>query len=404
MGEKNDQVMEALRAMRLAYERAGVEVPPSLEEDLGKRKQDDKGGDANKDQEPGGHGEGEGEGKSESDGHGEGEGEGKSEGEGEDEAQGKGEGEGEGDQEPKEEQSKDQKKQRRPRRPKPKPEPLPPPTPEESRHPLMQDLYIVVKSDIPAMLVGPAGSGKTTACAMVADLLKIPFYAQSFCAQTSLSQLIGYKDAVGVYHPSIFRMAFEHGGVFLGDEIDAGNPNITAFLNAAISNGFCSFPDAMVKRHKDFRMVAAANTFGNGKTIEYIGRNPIDAATLDRFVQILWPYDDEFEAKIAPYKKWLDIVRVFRKSVADRGLRHIISPRASLYGTKLLHSGMKLKTVVEITLIKGMEESVKKAILSMPEVKQALVDYSKVDEPIPELPKAVERDHVDVTLDEVVAG
>lgn len=382
MTSEESQLEEIIRQMRDAYERAGMDLPPGLETDHGFKSSETPGkGDSNKDQEKvrgKGHAEeeaggGEG-GKSHQPEGKEDEGEGKGGGKGDSDKQGESESEQDTD---KEKSGEGEGKKRRRRKKKEIPQPD---ENAESHHPQFNELLVVVKQDIPAMLVGPAGSGKTTTCSQVAEELQLPFYAQSFCAQTSLSQLVGYKDAVGIYHPSIFRMAFEHGGLYLVDEIDAGNPNVTAFLNAAISNGFCSFPDAMVRRHKDFRIVAAANTFGTGKTIEYIGRNPIDAATLDRFVQISWPYDEEFESKIVKYEKWLKVVRAFRKAVIDRGIRHIISPRASIYGTKLLAAGMPLKRVVKIAIIKGLDEGVEKSLLSTAEIKLALAEYSKPDE------------------------
>src|SRR5215217_6156820 len=93
------------------------------------------------------------------------------------------------------------------------------------------------------------------------------------------------------------------------DEIDAGNANVIIQVNAALSNGYCSFPDGMVQRHDDFIFLASANTFGDGASRQYVGRNQLDAATLDRFTTLVWEIDEELEEIMAggsaDGKKWL---------------------------------------------------------------------------------------------------
>jgi hypothetical protein len=45
---------------------------------------------------------------------------------------------------------------------------------------------------------------------------------------------------------------------------------------------------------------AAANTYGTGADALYVGRNQLDAATLDRFYVVEMDYDRKLEAKLAP--------------------------------------------------------------------------------------------------------
>jgi hypothetical protein len=44
-----------------------------------------------------------------------------------------------------------------------------------------------------------------------------------------------------------------------------------------------SFACGMVEKHENFHCITAANTCGNGATLEFIGRNAIDGATMNRF-------------------------------------------------------------------------------------------------------------------------
>lgn len=167
------------------------------------------------------------------------------------------------------------------------------------RHKSLDNLIVMASQKIPVMLVGMAGTGKTHAASQVAEALGLKHYTMSVGAQTSKSDIIGYMHASGGYVPTLFRKAYEEGGVFLMDEIDAGNANVLIQVNAALSNGFCAFPDKMVERHKDFVFIASANTFGNGANRMYVGRNQLDAATLDRFAVLVWDVDEKLEDKMA---------------------------------------------------------------------------------------------------------
>lgn len=40
----------------------------------------------------------------------------------------------------------------------------------------------------------------------------------------------------------------------------------------------------MIKQHENFICMVACNTYGTGGDLNYIGRNRLDVATLDRFI------------------------------------------------------------------------------------------------------------------------
>ena len=167
------------------------------------------------------------------------------------------------------------------------------------KHMQLPSLINMVGAGLNVMLTGSAGSGKTHAATQVAEALGVKFYALSVGAQTSKSDIVGFVDAGGTYRTTPFRQAYEKGGVFVMDEIDAGNSNVLIQINSALSNGICSFPDKQVKAHKDFHFIATANTYGKGESMKYVGRNRLDAATLDRFTIIHWDIDEKVERAIA---------------------------------------------------------------------------------------------------------
>lgn len=225
---------------------------------------------------------------------------------------------------------------------------------EGTVHKSFDILLHVVSTGSPVMLVGAAGTGKSHAAELIADSFDLPFYAMSVGAQTSKSDLIGYMNAVSVYVPTVFRSAYENGGVFLLDEIDAGNSNVLIQLNAALANGYMSFPDGMVRKHKNFRFIASANTFGLGASRQYVGRNQLDAATLDRFTVLTWDIDHDLEESLAVGwwgKPWLEVVRFVRQHVQEQELRIVVSPRATQRGSLLLESGMDFNNTLHMALL-----------------------------------------------------
>lgn len=223
-------------------------------------------------------------------------------------------------------------------------------------------------------LVGPAGTGKSTIAENASQALGLGFSSKSCSSQSTEASLLGYMSATGGYVGTSFRTAYETGQVFLLDEVDNGNPNILTVLNSALSNSFMAFPDGMVTRHKNFVLVATANTFGNGATAEYVGRNALDKAFLDRFVSLNIDYDADIEQAMLDSVKgldgnigthWLQVVRKARANVSNYGLKVVVSPRATLAGAKLLRDKdiWTMAEVMESTILSGVKDDQKAKIM-----------------------------------------
>lgn len=236
--------------------------------------------------------------------------------------------------------------------------------PVGAQHEQFPELLQVLGCGLNVFLVGPAASGKTRATEEAAKALDLKFYPQSFNAQTPSSQIFGYMDAQGKYVSTVFREAFEKGGLWLADEIDRGNGNVLTALNAALENGYCSFPDGVVKRHEKFLCVASANTWGRGADRTYVGANALDEATLDRFTQMEWHYDEALERLLAANSAWVDRVQGIRSAVFEERVRLLVSPRASIRGAKLLAAGLKWSRVEELTLWKGADKATREKVLA----------------------------------------
>jgi cobaltochelatase CobS len=224
--------------------------------------------------------------------------------------------------------------------------------------------YLGLKRNV--FLTGPAGSGKSTGIRLAAQALKLDYDEISVCSQTTKTDFFGYMDAVGTYRGTSFRRIYEGGGVFNIDEIDAGSANVLAVLNQALSGDACTFPDKRVPKHPEFRCGACGNTWGTGKTIQYVGRNAIDMATLNRFVKIHWDYDEAFETKITGLPDWSFYVQKCRAEIKRRGINFIISPRASIDGAVMLRGGVDVKDVLDDVLFAGLDPDIRKQLPDPP--------------------------------------
>lgn len=224
---------------------------------------------------------------------------------------------------------------------------------KNTMHAQIEPLLLILMAGENALLVGPAGCGKTTLAKQASEMLNIEFYFTG--AISSEFKLLGYNDATGRYIPTQFYDAFTKGGLFLFDEIDASDPQALLAFNTALANEYMDFPNGKHQKHPDFRCVAAANTWGHGATREYVGRSQLDGATLDRFCPLWLDYDESMERQLLPetYLPWIELVWACRNAAKRNGMKHIISTRAIIRGGKLLALGMSPKVVFETVILKG---------------------------------------------------
>jgi len=241
----------------------------------------------------------------------------------------------------------------------------------------LDTLVHVLNERLHVFCVGPTGGGKTTGAGMAAKALGVEYYESSMGPSTSGWDLTGFMSPRGKYIRGILREPYEFGGVLMLDEMDNGNASVLTALNSAMANDSYFFPDTKVDRHPDFFLVAAGNTYGRGADRVYVGRNQLDAATLDRFVSLDWEYDEEAEFDWAGgiREDWVKFIQSVRKIVFDHKMRIVVSPRASIFGVRLLESGMERAEVEEMVLWKGISSEDRLKILGgIPSSPQALLE------------------------------
>ena len=210
------------------------------------------------------------------------------------------------------------------------------------------------------LMVGPAGSGKTTLAKSMAEALQLPFGFISLSAGVTETHLLGRvlpkADGSWGHVPTRFIEVYEGGGVFLLDEMDGADSNVLVAINAAMANGLLCNPvtGQVHVRHKDCYILAAGNTWGRGGDTQYVGRNQLDAATLDRFIlsTLRVTYDRDLERDLArgalseaqadELLAWVDTLRT---RIAEHRLRRVASTRLVVNGVAAMRTGKTLSDV-----------------------------------------------------------
>ena len=236
-------------------------------------------------------------------------------------------------------------------------------------HPKYDEVLAMIAEGENVYLYGPAGSGKNVLCAQIAKGLGIPFYYQN----TVLTKfdLSGFKNAVGDFEKTEFFEAFTKGGLFMLDEVDNSTAEAMVALNAALANGYYSFPGiGRVDVHPDFRCIAAGNTIGTGADSAYCGRYKLDASSRDRFCFECIDYCEEIETAITAGDDTglLVFAHDLRRAIHDVGAEIIFGYR----GISRLHKWQKVfgfSKCIKKFITKGLEEVDKDTIV---EVQDAL--------------------------------
>ena len=225
-------------------------------------------------------------------------------------------------------------------------------------HEKFETIYKLESIGLPVMLIGPTGSGKTVCVSQVAKALGVQMYYTNNASEEY--KLLGFTDAHGKYKETQFYRAFINGGLFFLDEMDNSHPSALLSLNSAIGSSdghiYMAFEDGeFTWAHPDFKVIAAANTWGNGANRMYCGRSELDSASLDRFVQIYFDYDKKIEKSIVSDDDMLTFFWDFRRVIDSCGIRHTVTTRNIEYASKMKRAGFSNEEILLYTIIKELD-------------------------------------------------
>lgn len=246
---------------------------------------------------------------------------------------------------------------------------------EQVLDPNFENILKLVAAHENVYLYGPAGSGKNTIAEQIADALGVEFYYQN--TLVTKFDVSGYKNAQGEYEETPFYKAWKNGGLFFADELDNSTAEAIIALNAALANGYYTFPNSgeKVAKHPDFYCIAAGNTNGQGATEEYCGRYQMDESSRDRFAFIEIGYNAKIEESICGgHLDILEFVRDLRSVTKSLQIKLICGYRAISRLAKFYDMGTKF--VLDSFIFKGL------AVDDIREIAAALSSKNKYTEEI----------------------
>ena len=170
-------------------------------------------------------------------------------------------------------------------------------------------------------LYGPSGCGKTYMVNnQLAGILNANVVTNGYVIYEQ--DILGYTNsATGQYVPGNFYRCYKYGDIIFLDELDNGVANATVVLNGFTggNNTSYTFPDGLnTKRHPNFRIIAAGNTNGSGRTVAHNTRQKMDESVMQRLKAVECGYDNRIEERILiDYQDWLSFVKQFRKAVEN---------------------------------------------------------------------------------------
>ena len=234
-------------------------------------------------------------------------------------------------------------------------------------------LQAIVETNRQALIVGGAGSGKTTIAETIAQKLGFDvdkeFYSISLSSGVSEAHLSGRMVMTGEFLDTEFLNIVENGGVILLDEFDNADPDVLVGLNSLLANDVISCPlrrgAEQAIRNENCYIICTANTWGNGSGgSSGYQRKQLDSATLDRFVgskfymgqdrritnfvmgltdeKVSYPESIQYRDMTLPVDTEVVALRLkldFIKSCIDdtrRNVRQLLGVRAYAQGAKLI--------------------------------------------------------------------
>lgn len=226
---------------------------------------------------------------------------------------------------------------------------------EQVLDPNFENILKLVAAHENVYLYGPAGSGKNTIAEQIAEALGVEFYYQN--TLVTKFDVSGYKNAQGEFEETPFYKAWKNGGLFFADELDNSTAEAIIALNAALANGYYTFPNSgeKVAKHPDFYCIAAGNTNGQGATEEYCGRYQMDESSRDRFAFIEIGYNAKVEESICGgHLDILEFVRDLRSVTKSLQIKLICGYRAISRLAKFYD--MSTKFVLDSFIFKGISK------------------------------------------------
>lgn len=218
----------------------------------------------------------------------------------------------------------------------------------------LMDVTIALQENIPLLVWGPHGSGKSTLIEQICARTGRPAMRVQHSVDTESADVVGQWALEGektVFHYGPLARAMRDGLVYIADEYDFALPNVLAIYQAVLEGKPLFIKNApaelaIVKPHPDFRFAATGNTNGSGdETGLYQGTQLQNAANYSRFgICIHLKYISEEgnilkklfgEIPKVDLDQLMDFTKAVRNAYEDKTITNTLSTRELIGITRL---------------------------------------------------------------------
>lgn len=232
------------------------------------------------------------------------------------------------------------------------------------------------KRNLPLLLKGPTGSGKSRYVEYMADKLGLELITVSCHDETSAVDLLGrylVKGSETIWQDGPLTRAVRRGALLYLDEIAEARPDTIVVLHSLTDHRrmlYLERKDEVLKAPESFMLVASFNP-GYQR-----GFKELKPSTRQRFIALSFDYPNaETEARIVQTESGLDgarskkLVQMGQKirKMTDLGLVETVSTRLLVDAAQLMSDGLPSRLSCEVAIAEPLTDDF--------ETRQALIDF-----------------------------
>lgn len=206
--------------------------------------------------------------------------------------------------------------------------------------PILRRIAMALKRNRNILMVGQAGTGKSSFVEYICHNTKTPLLRINFNGQTTSGELIGHyivKDGATHWIEGVLPFCMRNGVALLLDEVDCADPGVLALLHPVLEpNGrliLKEHDNEIIHPASGFRIFATANSLGiHDDSGLYTGTNAMNHAFLSRWTGVALEFPSETE------ETQIFIGHGIRPDIADRiakasvAIRKMINDDRSVVG------------------------------------------------------------------------